>query len=96
MPQGVCSSFCAHNGTAGAATDGHPFPQNMLLVLQKLLNLLGQVMLATFSPSASENWFSPPAEVKPPLPLRQGTLAHPCWQIFALSWAPLVIAGEVD
>lgn len=67
----------------------------MLLILKKLLNLLGQVMLATASPSASENWLSPPGKVKPPLPLRQGTLAHPCQQIFALSWAPLVTAGEV-
>lgn len=44
----------------------------MLLVLQKLLSLgwraphlLGQVMLATASPSASENWLSPPAKLSP-------------------------------
>ena len=33
-------------------TDGHSLPWNMLLVLQKLLNLLGQARLATASPTA--------------------------------------------
>lgn len=62
----ACSSFCGHNDATEAARDGHPLSYNMLLFLQKLLNLLGQVMLATASPSASENWVSTPGEVKTP------------------------------